>query len=389
MAESETLSIDTSTENQEDPLQDLSDEQIYQLLEETVRANEVLSTETQMFEKYLKRVEPKDLVGPTPTTLAAPTPSQSSNDLTGISGGRGARKRSKSRSSTMDRTLRLSAEQKCDIAQREIEAYREAIEKLRDDSEKILDTFKAIIEEADIRSAEIKKASYEFERDVLKGAVNQRTGKVIAEKCSRYFDDKLRARDTLIEKLRLKNSTLKVQKKKLILQLKQKEEMGEVLHEVDFNQLKIENQQYIEKIDERNQDLLRLKLMAGNTLQVLNLYKKKLHTLTMESERLKSEITSRLDLLAKIDSETKQVEEERIKAEKINRKLRGQLGDYKVPDVMEYVSEKADLYELQKKVKSWERKVEIADMALKTHRKTWQQIRMGSHSNVWGGMEVA
>jgi len=53
----------------------------------------------------------------------------------------------------------------------------------------------------------------------------------------------------------------------------QKEEMGEVLHEVDFNQLKIENQQYIEKIDERNQDLLRLKLMAGNTLQILNSYK--------------------------------------------------------------------------------------------------------------------
>ena len=36
MAESETLSVDTSTENQEDPLQDLTDEQIYQLLEETM-----------------------------------------------------------------------------------------------------------------------------------------------------------------------------------------------------------------------------------------------------------------------------------------------------------------------------------------------------------------
>lgn len=49
--------------------------------------------------------------------------------------------------------------------------------------------------------------------------------------------------------------------------------MGEVLHEVDFNQLKIENQQYLEKIDDRNKDLLRLKLMAGNVLQVLNTYK--------------------------------------------------------------------------------------------------------------------
>ena len=53
----------------------------------------------------------------------------------------------------------------------------------------------------------------------------------------------------------------------------QKEEMGEVLHEVDFNQLKIENQQYLEKIDEKNQDLLRLKLMDGNVQQILNTYK--------------------------------------------------------------------------------------------------------------------
>ena len=49
--------------------------------------------------------------------------------------------------------------------------------------------------------------------------------------------------------------------------------MGEVLHEVDFNQLKIENKQYLEKIDDRNKDLLRLKLMTGNVLQVLNTYK--------------------------------------------------------------------------------------------------------------------
>ena len=53
----------------------------------------------------------------------------------------------------------------------------------------------------------------------------------------------------------------------------QKEEMGEVLHEVDFNQLKIENQQYLEKIDEKNQDLLRLKLMSTIVQQILNTYK--------------------------------------------------------------------------------------------------------------------
>lgn len=43
--------------------------------------------------------------------------------------------------------------------------------------------------------------------------------------------------------------------------LLQKEEMGEVLYKVDFDQLEIENKQYLEKIDQRNIDLLAFKLM--------------------------------------------------------------------------------------------------------------------------------
>jgi len=37
---------------------------------------------------------------------------------------------------------------------------------------------------------------------------------------------------------------------------------------VDFDQLKIENQQYMEKIEERNNELLRLKLSTSRTVQV-------------------------------------------------------------------------------------------------------------------------
>jgi len=79
--------------------------------------------------------------------------------------------------------------------------------------------------------------------------------------------------DTLVEKLRLKNSTLRVKKRKLQAQLKQKDEAGEVRHEVDFEQLKIENKQFSERFEEKNQELLKLKLSAGNTMQVLNTFK--------------------------------------------------------------------------------------------------------------------
>ena len=50
---------------------------------------------------------------------------------------------------------------------------------------------------------------YEFERDIAKGAVNKRTGQVVAERMLRYIEDKVRAKDTLVGKLRLKNSTLR------------------------------------------------------------------------------------------------------------------------------------------------------------------------------------
>lgn len=71
----------------------------------------------------------------------------------------------------------------------------------------------------------------------------------------------------------MKNSGLRVKRKKLQYHLKQKEESGEVRHEVDFEQLKIENKQFAEKFEARNQELLQLKLKSGNAMQVLNSYK--------------------------------------------------------------------------------------------------------------------
>jgi len=71
-----------------------------------------------------------------------------------------------------------------------------------------------------------------------------------------------------VEKLTLKNSTYKSAIAKLEAQLVHKEEMGEVLHMVDFDQLKIENQQYLERIDAKNKELLQLKLSSGRTVQV-------------------------------------------------------------------------------------------------------------------------
>ncbi|KAL6480799.1 hypothetical protein MHYP_G00118320 [Metynnis hypsauchen] len=338
--------------------------QIVELAENLRLSNAALRAETEMFERYVSRLDPRELV---PQVLPESLGAVSSTEM-------GNRRKSKARRPSQERSQCLTLEQKCDIGQRELDEMRDDLEKLKETSERVVHNYKATIEEADIRLAEVKKASYEFDRDVAKTVQEKQAVMMAAEKVSRYIEERMKSKDTLIEKLRLKNAALHVQKRKLQLQLRQKEEMGEALQEVDFQQLKIENSQYLEQIDQRNQDLLRLKLQTGNTLQVLNSYKKKLQSLTLESKSLSSDIASREQMVVKIEQETQKAEEERAKAESVNRKLRAQLADFHVPHVLGYVTAKASHTQLEQSVRAWERKVEITEMVLKTHTKAWNKL---------------
>ncbi|XP_059569685.1 coiled-coil domain-containing protein 113 isoform X6 [Alligator mississippiensis] len=241
-----------------------------------------------------------------------------------------------------------------------------------------LDLTQAAMEEADVQWADIKKAMCDFNKEIITTIAKKKGTVIASEKVLKYLEEKNHYRDALKEKLRLKNDSLKVQKKKLQLQLRQKEEMGEALHEVDFQQLKIENAQFLERIDERNRDLLQLKLTAGNTLQILNSYKGKLQNATGTATHLVKEISQRKELLEKTERETILAEEEQAKVECLNKKLRKQLSDYRVPPILKYVNEKMALYDLENSIKTWERKVEIAEASLQSYHRAWNKVKMAS-----------
>ena len=60
-----------------------------------------------------------------------------------------------------------------------------------------------------MRIQDLEKEAFEFKRDIVLGAENARTGKIMAEKLARWMDERLKSKDAVIEKLRLKNSTLR------------------------------------------------------------------------------------------------------------------------------------------------------------------------------------
>ncbi len=243
----------------------------------------------------------------------------------------------------------------------EFESAQNDTELAKINSEKLIGSLRAVIEETDIRVASLKKEAYEFKRDIVVGAENLRTGKTMAEKVVKYMEDKLKQKDALVEKLRLKNVTLKSLIQKVDTQLKQKEEMGDVLHFIEFHQLQIENKQDIAKIEERNKELLKLKTTTGSTVQALNSLKKKLGKLIAESDWTQGEIKGRKELLEKLRVDINKVGEAIVQDQRTSRRLiESSAKNQETPHTLDYVAQKAEMYELNQEIKVWTRKVEIA-----------------------------
>ncbi|VDN97038.1 unnamed protein product [Rodentolepis nana] len=220
------------------------------------------------------------------------------------------------------------------------------------------------------------KHSQKIERDYIKLIEKQTVraqNDITAEKLSRFLEEVLKAQDTLVERLRLNNSTLRSRRKKLLTELKQTEEIGEVLHEVDFEQLKIENAQFLEIIDTKNQELVRLKLTAGRITQALN--SRKLAQISQESSKTLVEIKSREEQISKTNLEIEQVEKEKLKIEVLIEQLKKLAKEYKVPTVMDYVNTVQEMRLLKRSEKLQNRKFSLAKTNLERSRRIWHQLR--------------
>merc|ERR1719421_2107661 len=161
----------------------------------------------------------------------------------------------------------LTQEEKYRIANEELDALNKDIDQTRKTSDQNLDILRALMEETDLYTAEVKRDAYEFRRDIVVGAENGRTGKTMAEKVLKYLEDKLTAKDMLINKLLMKNQAFKSAIKKQEAQLRSKMEGGDDLQYIDFHQLQIENQEFVVKIEEANHELIQLKRTSGRTVK--------------------------------------------------------------------------------------------------------------------------
>ncbi|NXN92924.1 CC113 protein, partial [Rhinopomastus cyanomelas] len=271
----------------------------------------------------------------------------------------------------------LTVEQKCQLALRELTDVKAEIQRKKEDSEQTLQNLEAVIEETDVWRTAVQEAISDFAKFSSSVSCNKRSI-VSSETLLRYMKEKNRQRDLLREKLLSKNYLLKAHKKKLQKQLMQ-EEMGDALHEACMQHLQVVKEQYQEKLNEKNQELLQLSQTLGKTIRVFNFYKTRLQTAMETSLSLMKDISQRKKLMKKMEREAALVEEQRADAECMNQQMRKQLSDYRVPPVLSYVEKKMTVTDLKSSLKSWERKVAFAEMTLQRCHKVWKQVKM-SHN---------
>ena len=173
------------------------------------------------------------------------------------------------------------------------------------------------LEEKEEKVESVREAFTNFKTEIAKAAENSRSGKPIPRKIIRQFEETELRKDEDVSKVRLRNINLKTQLRKLEGKLREKEQLADGLHLIDFEQLKIENQTLNEKIEERNEELHKLRKKTTTTVQVLTHIKEKLQFEKAQNEVLKKE-------LATLDTELTAERDQLSKSKRIREKMRSE-----------------------------------------------------------------
>ncbi|KAG5867069.1 hypothetical protein JTB14_032281 [Gonioctena quinquepunctata] len=374
---SEGVPSDDGTIEERNSLDSLTDQQLMDLINEMETEKQHLVLENRIFLDFLKENDPTAMDGLEnlinfainislqPQMTFMPQESFVS-PISGLS----VRRNSKLDSYTSITSLlegkgpRINLSQKNDMVLKATEEIQASLEKFVKKSQRAKRNLKAEMEEFNIRESDITEARNIFEFSVCTQAVDPLTQRIPAEKFIKYMEDWLKSATLNIEKLRLRTASLRIQYKKISGILIQRQELRENVHAVDFDQLEIENKHFLEKIEQKHLHLIEMKRMNGGANLVLSKHKKYLQVQQEDYNKLKDAVGEKEKEIDVLEKEYDEVGDELEKAQERYEYYRDMRSTYRVPDVMEYVNLKNELYGLNKNIKVLQRRKKIQDIAL-------------------------
>ncbi|KAL0218593.1 hypothetical protein P9112_004246 [Eukaryota sp. TZLM1-RC] len=310
------------------------------ILDATVNNNEFLMRENQLFASFIHRHS-----------------SQVSSALEEEEGQSSSDKRTGSR----QKSSILTMEQKLEVANRELEDTKEDKDKVEATSQSILGRIHALISEANLCASDERKSLFMFKKEVLHYREgDQNSHEVSAEKLLSFYQAKFKERQGLVAKLKMKNSGLKSRINRAKKRLSSKESLGEGLRDIDYEQLKIENRQFVHRLDEYNQDLMRLKVITGRIVAEYNDLKTQLAEISSHTTILSQDSVNKQEVLNRVATDINLVVKDRDKEDQTAQILKVRTLNGVGPTTSQYIDQKREESRLLKEVANLERKLEIA-----------------------------
>lgn len=224
---------------------------------------------------------------------------------------------------------------------------------------------KAVLDETDIAILDIKKDAFDFQREILIGGENSRTGKIEAERIIKYREEKIKQKCAMIKKCQTKKDNLTHTVQKLIAQIKKKDELGDDLKFIDFHQLQIENKKYLKEIEEKNSKLLKAKIATGKTIKQWNDLKDELNNEMKRKKEFLMNIKKFKALKGETTTKYEEVKGKNIEYESEQGILREQITKLEKDGTMNinnFIGDKRNQSILKQKISKYQRKIDINSM---------------------------
>ena len=237
-----------------------------------------------------------------------------------------------------------------------------------------VESIKAMLVQIGIREKEMEKEKTQFNREIIEESTDERTGHIIGERILKWYDDMVKAKEIKKETLKLKRDSMIAKIKTTKDRLKDKRDHGDKLQQVDYDQLKIDHDNYLSDINALSTELGELQKTSSSVVSRLQKARNKLLTQEKECEEMKQSIEQKLKAISKYGKEANDVENDHKKLISNNEDIVTKKSEYRVPDVSDYIDKKARIYEQSKVIKNWERKVQLATMNVKRLQKELEEM---------------
>jgi hypothetical protein len=275
----------------------------------------------------------------------------------------------------------LTSLEKCTIGTKELEQVQSKHAASLGGWDKIVMKMSAEIEERTIALEELVSAEADAMHELTKLDMQRHNlsskpqTKLTEARIVRTHEESLKLMDGQVGKLALKSSSIRFQIKTVGLTLKAKEEDNEDLRRVDFDILKIANEEVVDALAHRNSELNKLKIMTSRLAHQSDALQSKIQESCAVNDKIQHTI-HHLHLHDKrSDADGVIVAGERHRLRSTSAKYTKTLAETKVPPVLSYVAQKAELQEVARQIAMWTNHTKTAKSQATIAKKAWRLAR--------------